>query len=92
MRQKFEKLIKAKRKRKAKQTGLGIKYSSLNDIESKEIETNKTKLKRLKSPTKMKPKKQKHGDSICLVNNTAISPTDQMKNLDLRPLVIEIFD
>ena len=91
MQRKFEK-FKARRKRKAEEAGLGMKYSSLNNSESKECKTYKAKLKRLKSVTKTKPKRQKHKDTVYSVNSSLINPTDQMKNLDLRPLVIEIFD
>ena len=88
MQRKFEK-FKARQKRKAKEAGLGIKYSSL---ESKECKTQETKLKRLKSVTKTKPKRHRHEDSAYTVSSSLINQTDQMKNLDLRPLIIEIFD
>ena len=92
MQRKFEK-FKAQRKRKTKEAGLGIKYSSLNSLESKECKTHKAKLKRLKSVTKTKPKRYEHKDSVLYSGNSSvINPTDQMKNVDLRPLIIEIFD
>ena len=89
MQRKFEK-FKARRKRKAKEAGVGIKYSSLKHSESK---TYKAGLKRLKSIAKTKPKEhKKHRDSTHSVNSSEIiiNPTNQMRNLDFRPLVIEI--
>ena len=91
MQRKFEK-FRARQKRKAKEARVGIKYSSLNNSESK---TYKAGLKRLKSVTKIKSKEhKKHRDSTYSVNSPAnmINPTNEMRNLDFRPLVIEIFD
>ena len=94
MQKKFEK-FKARRKRIKKAAGLGIKYSTLNNNEPEENITHKTKPKRSKSEGKTKAKKQKlmqQTDSVCLANSPVIKSTNQMMNLDLRPLVVEIFD
>ena len=88
MKRKFEK-FKARRRRKGKEGGLGTKYSTL---EAEETKTHKSKLKRPKHEAdKPKVKKLKQtADSVCIVNSSVTQLTNEM--MDLRPLIVEIFD
>lgn len=90
MKRKFEK-FKDRRKRKAKEARL--KYVSLNNLKSEECKAHKIKPKRLKSDGKTKPLKHRQTEqkeTVCSDDSSVIKSTNQM--MDLRPLVIEIFD
>lgn len=87
MKRKFEK-FKARRRRKGKEGGLGAKYSTLENGETK---THRDKLKRPKHEEgKLKVKKFKQtADNVYTVNSSVMKSTNEM---DLRPLIVEVFD
>ena len=97
MRRKFERYKAKWRRRKAIKR---IKYSSLNNEESEEV-SNKTYKKKLKRSTPQGETQAMNYDyaeqervrpSYSSVDSSTITSTSQMNDLDLRPLVIEIFD